>query len=729
VAEEPAVDERRAVPSPAPPGAVPPEPTPVDLDPTWVLVRSGDDPLLERVDETLLTVADGLVGTRGILEEDGTASDPPVALAGRYVDGDGQGVDATPTLLPGPRWTQLLIGVPMSRARMLDLRSGVLLRVGGRDLPIHTLRFQCLARPGLAVLRAEGPAELLAAGPDIQLPDPTQDGGYICREGTSAEGSWATIRSSRAWVSAVARTEVVDTDGRRVLDRQVRFDHGRGAGPNAAARREALDGLGRAPFPVLLAEQQEAWRRRWARADVVVEGDPDLQLAIRVALYHLMCSATDQREAVVGARGLTGRAYRGHVFWDADVFVLPFLAATHPPAARAMLAYRLGRLPAARAAAAELGRAGARFPWESADDGVDVTPRSTAWLDGQVLPILTGELQEHITADVAWAANHYLAWTGDRGFARGDARTLLIDTARYWRSRVSYDADGAAHLLGVMGPDEYHAPVDDNAFTNGMVRWNLRRAAELAGPNAAPDLQREMAAWRRVAADLVDGYRPEAGRHEQFAGYDRLERVEVATLAAPPLAADVLLGTDGVAATQIIKQADVLMLHHLLPHGQPPGSLARDLEHYLPVTSHGSSLSPGVHACLLARLGRVEEAYELLRLTACLDLDDVGGSTAGGLHLAAAGTVWQALVYGFLGLWPERDGSLALAPRLPRAWQRLVVHVTFRGQPLEIRAGSDRLEIHLTRPLALRLGHRLHLAAPPVAVFRHDTEGWQPEGR
>jgi trehalose/maltose hydrolase-like predicted phosphorylase len=726
VAEEPAVDEQHRAVDAAPSTA---EPTPLGFDPTWVLVRSGADPLLERVDETLLTVADGQVGTRGIREEDGAASDPSVAVAGRFVDGDGDGLDATPTLLPGPQWTQLLLGASVGRTRMLDLRSGVLVRDSDESPPIRTLRFQCLAHPGLAVLRAEGPAHLLAPGPDLALPDPRRDGGYDSGQGESGGGSWASTWSSRAWISAVARTEVIDTDGWRVVDRRARFDHGRGADPTPSDQRRALAELDRSPFPALLAEQQEAWGRRWERADVVVEGDPELQLAIRVALYHLMCSATDQGEAAVGARGVTGRAYRGHVFWDADVFVLPFLAATHPPAARAMLAYRVARLPAARQAAAALGRAGARFPWESADDGVDVTPRSTAWLDGKVLPILTGDLQEHITADVAWAANHYLAWTGDRGFAQGDARALLIDTARYWRSRVGYDPDGHAHLTGVMGPDEYHAPVDDNAFTNGMVRWNLRRAAELVAPTAAPGLLREASAWRRVAADLVDGYQPGPGRHEQFAGYDELERLHVDTIAPVPLAADVLLGTDEVARTQVIKQADVLMLHHLLPRGQPAGSLARDLEHYLPVTSHGSSLSPGVHACLLARVGRVEEAYQLLRLTARLDLDDVGGSTAGGLHLAAAGTVWQALVYGFLGLWPEADGSLTLDPRLPRAWERLIVHVTFRGQPLEIRATPDRLEVHTTRPMAMRLGHRPHRAAPPITVFQRGADGWQPEGR
>ena len=224
----------------------------------------------------------------------------------------------------------------------------------------------------------------------------------------------------------------------------------------------------------------EAWARRWETADVVVEGDPGLQQALRLTLFHLMASVGDHGEAAVGARGLSGPAYRGHVFWDSDVFVLPFLAATHPPAARAMLEYRIRRLPAALEAARRLGRMGARFPWESAADGWDVTPRSAFDQVGRLVRIRTGELEEHIVADVAWATACYLDWTGDGDFEDGPGRDLLVQTARYWASRIRLDREGRGHIYGVIGPDEYHEPVDDNAFTNVMARWNLRRGAELA---------------------------------------------------------------------------------------------------------------------------------------------------------------------------------------------------------------------------------------------------------
>ena len=221
-------------------------------------------------------------------------------------------------------------------------------------------------------------------------------------------------------------------------------------------------------------------RRRWADAEVVIEGDPDAELAARFAVFHLLSAAVDTGETAVGARGLTGNAYAGHVFWDADVFVLPALAALRPAAARSMLEYRIRRLPAARAAARARGLRGARFPWESATDGTDVTPRQVRGEPPpELIPVNTGAREEHIVADVAWAAACYAAWTGDNEFLAGAGRELLVETARYWASRITRDPDGRGHLYGVMGPDEYHEVVDDNAYTNVMARWNLRQGADL----------------------------------------------------------------------------------------------------------------------------------------------------------------------------------------------------------------------------------------------------------
>jgi trehalose/maltose hydrolase-like predicted phosphorylase len=372
------------------------------------------------------------------------------------------------------------------------------------------------------------------------------------------------------------------------------------------------------------------------------------------------------------------------------VFVLPAVVSIDPAAAAAMIRYRLRRLKAARARAA--GRRGACFPWESAASGEDVTPASVP-LGGRVVPVLTGQLEEHVTADVAWAAARYAEWTG-----RPDrlALPLLLETAGYWASRCHLDDAGEAHIEGVIGPDEYHERVDDNAYTNVMARWNLRAAADAAGRAGLPDADSRR--WRDLAERIVDGYDPATGRYEQFAGYFGLEPLLVADFATPPVAADLLLGRERVAASQVIKQPDVLMLHHLVPGEVAAGSLGPNLDYYGPRTAHGSSLSPAVTASLLARAGRPDEALAMLRTALALDIADLSGMTAAGLHLANLGGVWQAVLAGFAGL-QVRAGVLSIDPRLPGAWGSLQLRFRCLGRRVRLDITPERVEISTDGPL------------------------------
>jgi trehalose/maltose hydrolase-like predicted phosphorylase len=243
------------------------------------------------------------------------------------------------------------------------------------------------------------------------------------------------VHGSGGHLAAVVReTERRDQEARISLERIGCYETSMDAVSALDTAERSLHRAEQHGFESLLVAHRAAWAERWEEADVLIEGDPDLQKAVRFGLFHLMASVADSDEAAVGARGLTGPGYRGHVFWDSDVFVLPFLAATHPAAARAMLEYRVRRLPAAREAAAERGCAGARFPWESARVGVDVTPTVAKDQTGRVRAIRTGHLEEHIVADVAWAAACYVDWTGDQAFASGPGRDILVETARYWTS-------------------------------------------------------------------------------------------------------------------------------------------------------------------------------------------------------------------------------------------------------------------------------------------------------
>ena len=388
------------------------------------------------------------------------------------------------------------------------------------------------------------------------------------------------------------------------------------------------------------------------------------------------------------------------------MFVLPVLAATHPAAARAVLEYRIRRLSAARERAAGLGFRGARFPWESASRGNDVTPTEGIDGRGEVVTIRTGELEEHITADVAWAAWQLAAWTGRWEFLEGAGRPLVIETARYWASRVRLDPAGVGHIDGVIGPDEYHEDVDDNAFTNQMAAWNMNRAADLVSRDGAAPERGESEQWRTLARALDDGYDPGTGRHVQFAGYDDLEPLLVAEVGPVPLAADRVLGHGRVARTQVIKQADVLMGHHMIPDALERGSFVRDLDHYLPRTAHGSSLSPAVHAGLLARAGRLEEAVQLLDVTRRIDLHDSAGAAADGLHLAALAGLWQAVVLGFAGVrvtTPD-DDALCVDPHIPTEWGELRITVQWHGARVRLRCRNDAVHVACSSDLRVRLG-------------------------
>jgi trehalose/maltose hydrolase-like predicted phosphorylase len=616
----------------------------LDGSPEWSLVFEPVDPRMQRVEATLLTLADGRLGTRGDPLFAARPDTPTVVHSGVYT-----GSGPTTELAACPDWTDLGAREEGGAVtRRLDLHTGVL-----REEGATALRFSALAHPGTVALRAHL---------DTNLP----------------KARW---RRRGKEVMAVLR------DHRRgqVFERIGAYDS------DAALAEAAAANAAEAGFERLLREQREEWARRWADADIVLEGDPELQRAIRFALFHLIASVPDRGEAAVGARGLSGHAYRGHVFWDSDVFVLPFLAATHPQAARAMLEYRLRRLPAALEAARLLGRSGARFPWESAAEGFDVTPASARLASGELVRIRTGELEEHIVGDVAWAAACYIDWTGDTAFEIGPGRPLFVETARYWNSRVRFDADGRAHIYGVIGPDEYHEPVDDNAFTNVLARWNLRRAAQLAGVAEA-----ERRRWLAVADALVDGYDRASGIYEQFSGFLKLEPLVIEELAPHrPIAADLLLGAERTRGAQVLKQPDVLMLHHLLPGEVVEGSLVPNLDFYEPRTAHGSSLSPAINASVLARAGRYRPALEALQIAARMDLDDLTGSTAGGLHLATMGGLWQALAFGFGGIRPTAE-RLRVEPRLPPEWNALEFCLRFRGRPLRLRLDRSGVSTETT---------------------------------
>lgn len=653
------------------------------FDPAWCLVAAPD--AAPDAVASQLCQADGVIGTRAVLEEARDHRVAPVLAAGVYEPAE----VVHERLLASPPWTALAISPVLPPGhRVLDLRDGVLTReASGPDGALRSVRFACLDRPGTQVLVAEVSDALVEDADDV-----AGTGLELVRRSSSFGGGVAV---------ALATTRRRLDDGTVAIERVAAHVTGARRAPGTAAAVRQLGAATSAGAAALLEEQRAHWARRWDLADVACDGDPDATRTLRACLFHLAGSARRRGEAAVGARGLTGPAYAGHVFWDTDAFVLPALAAVDPPAARATLEYRIRRLEPARRRARAEGRAGARFPWESALSGEDVTPLSGVDQHGQVIPITTGEEEIHISAIVAWGAWRYAAWHGGWRFLAGPGRPLVVDTARYWASRVRVDAQGRGHLDGVTGPDEYHDGVDDNAFTNLLARWNLHRAADLVA-RVGGDAD-EAVDWRRIGDALVDNYDPATGVHEQFAGYAALSPMMAADVGTPPVPADAVLGHDGVRATQIIKQADVLMAHYLIPDAMAQGSLVPDLEYYLPRTAHGSSLSPGIHAALLARAGRPDEALDLFRMAAAIDFEDLSGNEDGGLHLANLGGMWQAAVHGFAGVsvvGPE-DPVLRVTPCLPAAWEELQVRLRWRGIPVRLACRKDAVHVASDVPMTV----------------------------
>ena len=336
----------------------------IDEDPAWTIPLPDDAPM-RRAAEAMGALTNGSAGIRGAREEDGPDTTPLFVVNGLYSDG------AAPRLLPGPVWTQLTIHDGGPDHRMLDLRTGMLVRATSGAAGVRSVRFVSAAHADAAALRAEGAASHLRAGvtfgPSVGGPPVERARRGDVRLARIAAGDSGGIGlAARGWQRVAG--------GKRVVERVVTWTADTRGVPDWDRVAGGLAAIDAMSFDALAAEHREAWARRWAESNVVIEGDPESELAARFAVFHLLAAAPDCGEAAVGARGLTGPAYGGHVFWDADVFVLPALAAMRPAAARAMLEYRIRRLPAARAAARRDGLGGARFPWESARDGDGCDP-------------------------------------------------------------------------------------------------------------------------------------------------------------------------------------------------------------------------------------------------------------------------------------------------------------------------------------------------------------------
>jgi alpha,alpha-trehalose phosphorylase len=500
--------------------------------------------------------------------------------------------------------------------------------------------------------------------------------------------------------------------------------------PSVEAQVEAALTAARANgWPGLLAAQRDYLDDFWNRADVELDGDDEIQQAVRFALFHVLQASARAERRPIPAKGLTGTGYDGHAFWDSETFVLPVLTYTAPEAAGDALRWRHMLVPAAQERAAQLGLAGAAFPWRTIS-GMECSgywPAGTAGF--------------HINADIADAVIRQEWATQDDELARECGVELVVQTARLWMSLGATDPDGRFHIDGVTGPDEYSALSDNNVYTNLMAQRNLRGAADLSEryPEPAEALsvtKEEIAAWRAAADAVVVPFderlrvHPQAERFTAYAPWDFKN--------TPPDKYPLLLHYPyfQLYRTQVVKQADLVLALHLRGDAFDVEQKRRDFDYYEGITVRDSSLSACTQAVIAAEVGHLGLAYDYLAETALMDLADLNNNTRDGVHIASLAGAWLAVVAG-LGGMRDQGELLSFAPHLAGPLTRMCFAMTWRGRRLRVEtdpttttysliAGPPMQLLHNGEPLTVSEGEPV---SRPVREVPDLPRPKQPPGR
>ncbi|MHB8695931.1 MAG: glycoside hydrolase family 65 protein [Solirubrobacteraceae bacterium] len=457
----------------------------------------------------------------------------------------------------------------------------------------------------------------------------------------------------------------------------------------AEARHTGWDGL--------LAAQRSYLDDFWERSDVELEGDAELQQAVRFGMFHTLQAGARAEQRAIAAKGLTGSGYDGHTFWDTETFVLPVLTYTAPRAACDALRWRHKTIDLARERANQLGLEGAAFPWRT----IRGQECSSYWP--------AGTAAFHINADVADAAARYRAATDDDSFEREAGLELLAETARLWRALGHHDATGRFRIDGVTGPDEYSAIADNNVYTNLMAQRNLEAAADAAErqPEIAASLgidDEETAGWRDAARAILIPYDAALGIHPQAEGFLEHQPWDFESTSAEQYPLLLHFPYFDLYRKQVVKQADLVLAMYLRGDAFTDEQKLSNFDYYERLTVRDSSLSACTQAVLAAEVGHLELAYDYLAEAALMDLDDLEHNTRDGLHIASLAGTWIGAVAGFGGM-RDHDGSLSFAPRLPQALTRLGFRLCFRGRRLLVEVTHEDATYSLLEGVPLDLVH------------------------
>jgi kojibiose phosphorylase len=701
----------------------------------WKVIETTFNPQKLHHSETVFTIGNGYLGTRGAFEEKfyderratflhGVFDDVPVVFTELANAPDWLEMEI---ILDGERFN-LAEGKLLSFTRTLDLQTATLRRdlrwCGPSGNVTHLLfeRFASLADEHLCAVR-------------VMITPENYSGRVEVRAGVNGDADnlgikhWDWIdqglRGREAWLRCQTRTTRIELGVAINLSMTVAHKNSRmsrwdvhnhptlvafadlNSGETATATkwitqytsrdvknplshaRKTLKKVAWKEWTEIWEEHCKAWIAEWDRSDVLIEGDDEAQLAIRFNLFQLLIAAPRHDEYVnLGAKTLSGYGYRGHSFWDTEVFMLPFFIYVRPEIARLLLSYRWHNLPGAKAKALANGFCGAQYPWESAATGEEVTP---TWVPDprdrtRLIRIWTGDIEIHISADIAFGIWKYWQATGDDAFLLERGAEVILETARFWSTRAEWNEELQRYEISdIIGPDEYHDHVDNNAYTNAFARWNLQTALDLRDwleknhPVTWKKINRrvklnpkEMIKWQHVIDNIYLPFDPQTKLVEQFEGYYQHRDVNLAELEPRTESVQSLLGIEGVNETQVLKQPDVLMLMYLMPELYDFETVKANYDYYNLRTDHtfGSSLGPSIQAIMACRVGDVDAAYEHFMRAASADLYDVRNNAEDGIHGASAGGLWQAVVFGFAGLQLTAEGWTT-EPHLPKHWKRL----------------------------------------------------------
>lgn len=506
-----------------------------------------------------------------------------------------------------------------------------------------------------------------------------------------------------------------DEEGRILLEKPVVFSQTE-EGDSTDGCRAYVARACEKGYPGLFEEHCQAMRLWWKTVNIQINGvSGEEEAAIKFAQYHIHgMTPWHTNECSIAAKGLTGEGYKGHVFWDTELFIFPSLLYTYPKEARRLLEFRYRGLDGARQKAADYGFRGAMFPWEAARSGEEETPLYAALNihTGKANKVWSGIKEYHVTADIIYAVEQYFEVTADQDFMDRYGYEMAFESARFWVSCAQRkESAGRLEILDVIGPDEYTEHVDNNAYTNYMAAWCVKTACKYLDDikERRPEiytrleqkiqLQHEREVWKSFLEEL---YIPQPGedliipQDDTFLSKPCLDDIDKYKNAWEKQCILKDFSRDEVVGMQVLKQADVVMLFNLFPSCFPEKTVKNNVDFYERRTVHDSSLSYCVHAQVCASIGEMEQAWDFFRKSLVVDINENPYDSRDGIHAASLGGIWNCLIFGFAGVRCQ-DRKLHIAPHLPEKWSKMSFTLKIAGGEVWLEIASEQIRVRMTR--------------------------------